>query len=48
METTLALVLGFIVGFLLAGYIHYRKCRKSGMTRAQSLSNVFGIVNPQT
>ena len=42
MEIILSLVLGFLVGFLTAGYIHYRKCRKNGMTRGQALAAMVG------
>lgn len=42
MEIILALLLGFIAGFLTAGYIHYRKCRKQGQTRVQALASMVG------
>lgn len=42
MEMILSLILGFLVGFLSAGYIHYRKCRKSGLTRTQAIQQMVG------
>lgn len=42
METILALALGFVDGFLVAGYMHYRRCRKQGMTRPQALAAMVG------
>lgn len=42
MEMILSLILGFLVGFLTAGYIHYRKLRKSGLTRTQALATMVG------
>lgn len=42
MEMILSLILGFLVGFLSAGYIHYRKLRKLGKTRAQAVMGTLG------
>lgn len=42
MDWILALLLGFVVGFLAAGYLHYRRCRKAGMTRAQAVAAMVG------
>jgi hypothetical protein len=42
MELIIAIILGFVLGFLSAGYIHYRKCRKQGMSRVQALASMVG------
>jgi hypothetical protein len=42
MDAILALILGFLLGFLGAGYLHYRRCRKQGMTRMQAIAAMVG------
>lgn len=42
MEMILSLILGFLVGFISAGYMHYRRCRKSGLTRSQAIKSFVG------
>lgn len=42
MDMLVSIALGFVIGFLAAGYLHYRRCRKQGMTRPQALAAMVG------